>query len=513
MKIFSVEQIRLADKYTIERQNISSGELMERAGKAVFKWMHRQLNGSDVKIHLFCGIGNNGGDGLVVARYLLEQGYAISVYVVNFSDNRSKDFLLNFDRIKNLKYWPQLLTEDDDLPFIESNDIVVDAIFGIGLNRPPITWVSKLIHHINKNRAFVLSIDIPSGLYMDKGITTEDAVVKADYTLTFQLPKLPFLLPETGRYTQYWEVLDIGQDTQFLYEEPSNLEYVDKWAVLNKYKPRDRFSHKGTYGHSLIIGGSYGKIGAALMCSEAALHAGSGLVTAFVPKCGYQTIQTAFPEAMVVTDVNDNFITDINFSIDPSVIGIGPGLGKHPKTIKAFTSFLKRNKAPLVIDADGINILSENKELIQFIKGKAVLTPHPKELERLIGVWKDDYDKLEKTKQFSTENDVVILIKGAYTVTVYHEKMSFNSTGNPGMATGGSGDVLTGIICGLLAQGYTLFDATVLGVYIHGKAGDLAVLRAGVEALTATDLIDFTGDAFLDLIKKDPVDYMEGNAE
>ncbi|WP_335966935.1 NAD(P)H-hydrate dehydratase [Galbibacter sp. PAP.153] len=513
MKIFSVEQIRLADKYTIERQNISSGELMERAGKAVFKWMHRQLNGSDVKIHLFCGVGNNGGDGLVVARYLLEQGYAISVYVVNFSDNRSKDFLLNFDRIKNIKYWPQLLTEDDDLPFIESNDIVVDAIFGIGLNRPPITWVSKLIHHINKNRAFVLSIDIPSGLYMDKGITTEDAVVKADYTLTFQLPKLPFLLPETGRHTQYWEVLDIGQDTQFLYEEPSNLEYVDKWVVLNKYKPRSRFSHKGTYGHSLIIGGSYGKIGASLMCSEAALHAGSGLVTAFVPKCGYQTIQTAFPEAMVVTDVNDNFITDINFSIDPSVIGIGPGLGKHPKTIKAFASFLKRNKAPLVIDADGINILSENKELIQFIKGKAVLTPHPKELERLIGAWKDDYDKLEKTKQFSTENDVVILIKGAYTVTVYHEKMSFNSTGNPGMATGGSGDVLTGIICGLLAQGYTLFDATVLGVYIHGKAGDLAVLRAGVEALTATDLIDFTGDAFLDLIKKGPVDYMEGNAE
>ena len=509
MKIFSTEQIRVADKLTIERQNITSDALMERAGKAIYNWMNRQLANSGVKIHIFCGVGNNGGDGLVVGRLLLEQGYDVNVYVVNFSDNRSQDFLLNFDRIKNLKYWPQLLTKNDDLPSIGINDVVVDAIFGIGLNRPAENWVAALITHINKSKAFVLSVDIPSGLYMDKAVGKNDAIIKSNYTLTFQLPKLVFLLPETGIYTEYWEVLDIGQDAEYLFKEPANENYVSKFDVLQVYKPRGRFSHKGNYGHTLIIGGSYGKIGAVLMSSEASMHAGSGLVTVFIPKCGYQTVQTAFPEAMVVTDKNEAYVSDIKFDINPSVIAIGPGMGKHAETVDAFYQFLLQNEKPLVVDADALNIISENKKLLPYIKGRAVLTPHPKELERLIGSWKDDFDKLEKTKLFSKENDVVLLIKGAYTATVYHDKVFFNSTGNPGMATGGSGDVLTGIIAGLIAQGYSLFNAAFVGVYIHGRAGDLAVLRSGVEALTATDIIDFTGDAFLDLLKKNKKDYQE----
>ncbi|MCX2680874.1 NAD(P)H-hydrate dehydratase [Galbibacter sp. EGI 63066] len=513
MKIFSVDQIRLADKFTIERQNITSDMLMERAGEQVFRWLHSQLNGNPVKIHVFCGIGNNGGDGLVVARYLMEQGYNIEVYVVNFSDNRSKDFLLNFDRIKNLKYWPKLLTEGDDFPQINPDEIVVDAIFGIGLNRPPVDWVSNLIGHINKAGTFVLSVDIPSGLYMDKSVEKSDAVIRANYTLTFQLPKLIFLLPETGIYTYEWLLVDIGQDQQFLIEEEADAFYIDVNNARSLYKPRQRFSHKGTYGHALVVGGSYGKTGAALMCTEAALSAGAGLVTAYVPKCGYQSIQTAFPEAMVITDDKETHISAVDFDIKPTAVAIGVGMGKHKETVKAFADFLSENKLPLVIDADGINILAEHKELLKHLKGKAVLTPHPKELERFIGSWKNDFEKLEKAKQFSTENDVVLMIKGAYTKTIYHKKVYVNSTGNPGMATGGSGDVLTGIISGLIAQQYSLLNAAIFGAYIHGLAGDLASQRSGLEALTATDIIDFMGDAFLALFKNDTADRQQKSEE
>ncbi|MEL4309067.1 NAD(P)H-hydrate dehydratase [Joostella sp. CR20] len=509
MKIFSSEQIRLVDKLTIEKQNISSADLMERAGTAVFNWMQNQLTTAQVKIHIFCGVGNNGGDGLVVGRQLLESGYNVSVYVVNFSEHRSKDFLLNYDRIKGIKHWPTLITEDDDLPEIAPNDIVVDAIFGIGLNKPAAGWVTNLIKHINNSNAFILSIDIPSGLYMDKSLSANETAINASYTLTFQFPKLPFFLPETGVYTAYWEVLDIGLDPEFIYAENTNMQYITKYDILRMYKPRNRFSHKGNFGHALMIGGSHGKIGAVLMASEATLHAGAGLVTAFVPQCGYQTIQTAFPEAMVITDANETHISNISFEINPTVIGVGVGIGLHAETKNALANFLATNTKPLVLDADAINIIAENKELLQYVKGNAIFTPHPKELERLVGSWKDDFEKLEKAKQFSKTHDVVVLIKGAYTVTVYHEQLFFNSTGNAGMATAGSGDVLTGIITGLVAQGYNLLQAALMGVYLHGSAGDLAVQRSGVEALTATDIIDFTGDAFLSLISKNTNNYQE----
>ena len=504
MKIFSLDQLRLADKYTMERQNVSSEQLMERAGKVAFEWIQRQLGDSKVRIHVFCGVGNNGGDGLVIARYLLHYGYTVSVYVVNFSDHRSEDFLTNFDRIKENKVWPQLIAENDELPEIMANEIIVDAIFGIGLNRPPSNWVTKLIHHINTSKAFVLAIDIPSGLFVEKP-TVGDAVIQAHYTLSFQFPKLAFTLPDTGNYSRYWQVLNIGLDPQYIEQEKPLAIFVDKFQALQRYRPRDKFSHKGTFGHTLIVGGSYGKIGAVLMCSEASLHAGAGLVSVFTPQCGYQIIQSSFPEAMVITDSHHNHIQHIHYEMDPTVIGIGPGMGTHNRTVEAFSNFIKQNKKPLVIDADALNILAQQQELLVHLKGKAILTPHPKELERLIGSWSDDFEKLQKMKDFSKEHKVVLLVKGAHTITIFEDQMYINSTGNPGMATGGSGDVLTGLICGLIAQEYSLIDATVLGVYIHGKAGDLAAMRSGVEALTATDIIDFTGDAFLDLIQvKEP---------
>ena len=259
---------------------------------------------------------------------------------------------------------------------------------------------------------------------------------------------------------------------------------------------------KGKWGTVLLLAAVIGKIGAITLSSRAALSAGSGLVTAYVPKCGYVPLQTSFPEAMVITDNNEKHIAKIDFRITPSVIGIGMALGTKPKTVNAFSAFLKTNKTPLVIDADAINILSKNKALLKLLPPEqVVLTPHPKELERLIGTWKNDFDKLEKVKVFSKKYSVVVVIKGANTITVFQDKLYVNTTGNPGLATAGSGDVLTGIITGLVAQGYDVLKATIFGVYLHGKAADLAVEIYGYQSLIASHVIEYLGEAYIDLFK------------
>ncbi len=500
MKIFSKDQIYKGDKLTVERQSITSTDLMERAGTQIFNWIHLRMQGAQVPIHVFCGIGNNGGDGLVLARHLILAGYHVNTYVVNYSDKRSKDFLINYDRIKHVtKQWPELLTSESDFPIINNEDIIVDGIFGIGLNKPIAHWVKKLFKHLKASQAFTLSIDIPSGLHTDSVPTNPDAVVWANCTLSFVSPKLAFFLPETAKYTQQWEALDIGFDPEFVHSTQTEAELIGKQDVLFSYMPRDKFSHKGHFGHSLIIGGSYGKIGAVTLAARAALSVGAGLVTAFTPKCGYIPLQTALPEAMVVTDTNENTISNITFKIKPTVIGIGVGLGTNTNTITAFKKFLTENKSQLVIDADAINILSKNKELLNKLPKNTVLTPHPKELERLIGSWTDDFDKLDKAKTFVNKHQCILVIKGAHTITVAQDRYYINTTGNPGLATAGSGDVLTGIITGLISQGYDALVAAVFGVYLHGKSADIAVENMGYESLMASHVIDYLGQAFIDL--------------
>ncbi len=500
MKLFNAEQIYAADKFTIEKQEITSDELMERSAVQIFNWLHKRMQGAPVKIHLFCGIGNNGGDGIALARHLQEHGYNIAVYVINYSKTRSKDFLLNLERLKDRKIWPEFLDSDCVLPEIGRDDIIVDAIFGIGLNRPPDAWVVNVIDHLHKSEAFVLSVDIPSGQYTNKLPSDKKAVINANFVLSFQAPKLTFFLPETGIHIDQWGVLDIGLDQEFLEKTETDYELIGKNEVLPFYISREKFSHKGTYGHSLIIGGSYGKIGAVILASRACLAIGSGLVTAYTPQCGYIPMQTAFPEAMVLTNGEEQ-IERIDFEIDPSVVGIGIGLGTDEETVKAFSGFLKKNKIPLVIDADALNILSVNKTLLKKLPKQSILTPHPKELERLIGKWKDDFDKLKKTKKFSKKYDCIVVIKGAHTITVYEDKGYINTTGNPGMATAGSGDVLTGIITGLIAQTYESLKAAIFGVYLHGRAADMAIEKTGYQALTASKIIDGIGEAYIDLFK------------
>ncbi len=503
MKIFSSEQLYQADATTVEKQNITSEELMERASTQIFNWLHERLQGAPVQIHIFCGIGDNGGDGLVVGRMLIEHGYNTIVYVVNCSDKRSKNFLINYDRIKNVtKKWPLLMKSEDDFPEINSDDIIVDGIFGIGLNRCPDGWVKKLIQYLNESKAFKLSIDIPSGLYANSALEYFNAVLKANHTLTFQAPKLSFFLPETSQFVSSFDILDIGLDKEYLNKTEPLAQLISKAEAQRFYQPRDNFGHKGTYGHALIVAGSYGKIGAAVLSATAAFRIGAGMVTAFIPKCGYTILQTAIPEAMVITDKEEEFISDISFDFEPSAIGIGMGIGKNKATVAALKKLFKESKVPFVIDADALNNISENKELLKLLPKNSILTPHPGELKRLIGDWKNDYEKLEKVKKFSKKHEVVVIIKGTYSITIYGDKMYINTSGNPGMATAGSGDALSGIITGLLAQGYDQLMASVFGVYLHGSAGDMASGQMGYEALMAGDIIDNIAEAYLDFFAK-----------
>jgi len=497
MKILSPSQIYKADQATIKNESITSIYLMERVGKLCTDWIVKNFK-SETKptYYIFCGIGNNGGDGLVIARLLLKQGFNIKVFIVNFSEKRTDDFLENLERLKNLDYWPIVINESDTFPKIEKNAIIIDAIFGLGLKRSPSGFTKKLIKHINKSNQFILSIDFPSGLFAQEPVKDKDAVIKANHTLTFQCPKLAFLLPDNQEYTLSWEVLNIGLDNTFINKLPKELSLTFKEQIIDFYKERTTFSHKGNFGHTLLMGGSFGKIGAMVLALKAANKIGSGLVTGLIPNCGYQITQTCIPEAMCLTSGKDVLIGFDN-KIKANAIGIGMGMGQHITTQKAFLNFLKENKTPLVLDADALNCLARYPEAYKHLPKNTILTPHKKELERLIGTWDNDYDKLEKLKSFSRTNDLIVVSKGAYTVIASKDKMYFNSTGNQALATGGSGDVLSGIITGLLAQHYQPLQAAIFGVFIHGLTANIAINEGFTyETFTASDIIKFLPNAF-----------------
>jgi len=502
MKILSAAQQYEADKITIAKGAITSADLMEHAATICFQWIHNRLQGNSIPIHVFCGTGNNGGDGLVIGRHLKQHGYNVHVYVINCSNKRTQDFLTNYDRLKEIGVWPEMVTCKSELPELNENVMIVDAIFGLGLSRPPKDVLKEVIQHINATNAYVLSIDVPSGLYAEESVADKEAVIKAYHTLTFQSPKLSFLMPENQEFVNSWEVIDIGLDAEYLYKVEANHHIIGKENVLSLYKYRTKFSHKGDFGHSLIIGGSYGKMGAAVLATKAALKVGSGLVTAYIPKCGYEVLQTAIPEAMVEVDLL-NEVAHFKSKVKASATGIGIGLGTSTKTAKGFAQFLEKNKTPLVIDADGINLLAKNKKLLKLIPENSVLTPHPKEFERLVGACKDDYDRLKKLNTLATKYKLTIVLKGAYTAISHEGICYFNATGNPGLSTGGSGDVLTGMITGFMAQGYDAFEASVLAVYLHGTTADIAMTHEVYETFTATNILDYLPAAFKELFKKD----------
>ena len=515
MKIFSSKQLYNADEITCERQGISSVDLMERAATQIFNWLHQRMQGAQVPIHIFCGIGNNGGDGLALGRLLIESGYNVNIYVANFTDKRSKCFLINYDRVKSVtKKWPVLMKSEEDFPEIHPDDIIVDCLFGIGLNRAPEGWVKALIQYLNAQKAFRLSVDVPSGISANEPLLVADAVVKANHTLTFQAPKLSFFLPETGVFVPYFEVLDIGLDPEHLYNEKPLAQLIYKPQAQQFYKQREKFAHKGVYGHTLVVGGSKGKMGAVSLTSKAALRLGAGLVTAFVPKCGNDILQISVPEVMTMTDSSEFHISKVILDFMPTTIVAGMGMGQHTESCKALKDlFSEKQGTSFVIDADAINCLANDETLLKVLPKQSILTPHEGELKRLLGEWKNDFDKLEKTKDFSKKFEVVIVLKGAHTIVVNGDNLYINTTGNPGMATAGSGDVLSGMIAGLLSQGYDPLLAAVFGVYLHGSAGNLVSQEKGFEALIASDIIEHIGSALLMLFQKDEMPQGEPEEE
>lgn len=534
MKILSANQMRQADQETIKNEPISSLDLMERASKKAFYWMQNYFgqNLINTEFHIFSGIGNNGGDGLVLARLLSNFAFQINVYVVAFSDKRSDDFEANFERIKeisNIKI-VEIKTEEDlkKLPISKNNqnEWIIDAIFGYGLNRVPEGIAGKTIEFINQNsNKNVISIDIPSGLFADQNQSKEqhfdkNLTIKATHTLTFQSPKLSFFFDEYSDFIGNFEVLDIGLDKNFI----QKIDVQNYWLTTQKikqiYKPRTRTGHKGTFGHALLIVGSYGKIGAAQLSAKAALRTGIGLLSIRTPKCGVIPLQSSVPEAMILVDdfdqtnkkskkENKTFLSTFSDELvekmqNYKTIGIGSGIGTEEETQKLVLQILKTIDYPIVIDADALNILAKNRnyendkeDWLNFVPKNSILTPHPKEFERLFGKTSSVEKRHELLRDLAKKHELCILLKGSFSALalpngdIYH-----SSFGDIGMATGGSGDVLTGILTSLLAQGYNSEESLLLGVFLHGKAGELAAKNKSSEAMLPSDLIEELGNVF-----------------
>jgi hydroxyethylthiazole kinase-like uncharacterized protein yjeF len=495
MKIFRCEQVKKIDEYTMLNEPVASIDLMERAAGQLFKWYIGNFERSR-RIKIFAGPGNNGGDSFALARMLAHDRFETEVYFVQFTENKSEDWEINRKRLERETGVPFIaIKESDEFPLINEDDVIIDAIFGSGISRPTEGLASEIIKLINNSPATVVSIDIPSGLFgEDNSLVNRDNIIQADYTLSFQFPKLAFMFPENGKYAGEWTVLPIGLDYSSM-NSPYTL--LEKRLIKPLLKQRNKFDHKGNFGHGLLIGGSYGKMGAVVLGAKAALHTGAGLITCHIPSSGNNIIQTAVSEAMIVHDASDLYISGIGNTDDYDAAGIGPGIGTEEVTQKALHKFLNNIRKPLVIDADALNILSQNKEWYDLLPAGTILTPHPKEFERMAGKTANSYERLIKQIEFSNKYNCIVVLKGAHTsICAPDGSVWFNSTGNPGMATAGSGDVLTGMILSLLAQGYDPADAAIAGVYLHGLAGDIAARRSGYESLIASDIIAEIGTAF-----------------
>jgi NAD(P)H-hydrate epimerase len=504
MKIFSAQQIREADAYTIQHTPISSIGLMERAAGACTTWICKHYTAAD-PIYIYCGMGNNGGDGLALTRLLRNRGYDAHAFVLHHSEKASADHMANREALhQQYPYAVHDIPETTSITTPPAGVILIDAILGTGLSRPVTGWIAGIITQLQSlyDQHTVIAIDLPSGLRPDSS-SVDAPVVKAHHTLSFEFYKLGFLLPENAAVVGDVHILPIGLHPDYIKNTPASFQLTDEALIKSIYKPRSPFAHKGTYGHALLIAGSEGKMGAAIMSAKACLRAGVGLLSCHVPKCGYTIIQLAVPPAMCFVD--EQYDHSSGFYNQPEmskykVIGIGPGLGTAAGTAWAMERLFENYHQPMVLDADALNIIGSTPGLIDKVPKGSLLTPHPKEFERLFGKTANNREQLQVLSQQAIGKGLCILLKGRYTAMAFPDgSVYFNTTGNPGMATGGSGDVLTGILTSLLSQGYTSKEAMLLGVYIHGLAGDFAAAELSQEALTAEDLIDYLGKTFLHL--------------
>lgn len=511
MKILNTAQIRAWDAYTIENEPVTSVELMNRAAKAFVEWFVSVFRDPHRPVTIFAGTGNNGGDGVAAARLLHWQMYDVKLVVFDYNDKHSADFIAQISALPG-DLQPRFLNSPDELNSLDipENAVLVDALFGSGLSRPlggiwaqTIDFIHALPH------TSVVAIDLPSGLFADRH-TPGHTVVHATHTFTFETPKPAFFFPENSEALGRWAYGSIGLHPDFYAATETPFYYLTREDATALLRPRGKFSHKGTFGHALLVAGSYGKMGAAVLAARGCLRAGAGLLTVHAPACGNIVLQTAVPEAMFSADRRAKFWSEAPDLDAFSAVGVGCGIGQNAATVAALEQLLSAayhahasrewSSWGLVLDADALNLLAQNPGWWKLIPPETILTPHPKEFERLFGQTADDFERNELQRSKAQEHGVFIVLKGAHTAIACPDGSCwFNSSGNPGMATGGSGDVLTGILTGLLAQGYAPGDAALLGVYLHGLAGDLAAAEMGQPGLSAGDLSTFLGKAWLQL--------------
>jgi NAD(P)H-hydrate epimerase len=500
MKIPTVEQIRFCDSYTIENEPILSIDLMERAAETCVSKL-KEMFSPYVSIAVFCGMGNNGGDGLAITRLLLDSKYLCNACFVQHGENYSTDCKENLERLQ--KKYPDnihIIKNIEDIPILSDYNVIVDALFGSGLSKIiDSELLTQIIGKINASSAFVFAVDMPSGLFADNHTPIKSTVIEADFTLSFQFPKHSFLFSENYNYVGEWTIADIGLHLDSIRQIQSNNNLITNDLVQKLIRKRGKFAHKGNFGHGLLIAGSKGMMGAAVLAAKSCLRSGIGLLTVHIPALGYNIMQTAVNEAMCICDAEENYFSGVEFkSLSKyNTIAIGSGLGKSKASADGLKKLIADFGGSIVFDADAINLLSENKTWLEFIPQNCIFTPHLKEFERLTHPAENSFERLKIQKEFSVRHHCTVVLKGTHTcISSPQGDVYFNTTGNPGMATAGSGDVLTGIILSFLAQGYTANQAAVLGVYLHGKSADIALKQQSMESLIASDIIENLGKAF-----------------
>lgn len=496
MNIIPSHALKAWDQATMKSQGISSLDLMERAANLLTKHLMKYLNLTfSEKIAVLCGIGNNGGDGLVMAKYLTHLDIEIEVYIFHFSNKYSDDFIINLENCKTLNLKIHDVYQENGIPDLEKYDVIIDAIFGYGLSKEMPSWIIRAFNIWNENSLNIIAIDVPSGLFLAE--ETEVALIPK-HILTIQQPKISFFLPKNYEFVPSFEVVDIGLDETFFEQSDSEDYLISAEMIQRIYKPKSLFSHKGTNGHLLIVGGSIGKIGAVHLAAKAGFKSGCGLVSAWVPKCGVLPLQTNFPELMVIQNKGKNYFETEDLPLKTDAIVFGMGWADQAITEDALYHVLHQINQPAVFDADALNILAFNKEWLHLLPDESILTPHPKELERLIGVYDNDFERLEAVKKFSKKYDVVIVMKNARTQIVYLDFTFHYPEANPKLSKAGSGDVLAGIIGSFFAQGYESLNAAILGVYLHAQSAKMQK-EISVESFIASDIFNGLNKVFLNI--------------
>ncbi len=500
MKIFSPNEVIEIFRHTTEEDGVSMIDIVDRVGKGVAAEV-KKLSNPDTLIVVFAGWGPNGAYALAAARKLIEEGIEPMIFLFNIGNRitadcaNQKKFLLK--QHPDAKFYE--ITQNFDIPTLNNNCLVIDGLFGIELDRPLPKSFGLLMRSINESGATIVSIELPSGLFSvwNTNNSSSRDIIHATVTLAVEFPPLAYFMEENIPLIGEWKILDVGLSREAIKKSPHTYYLLTHRDIKHILRNREKGPGKNAYGSALLCAGSYGMMGAAVLAAKGCLRAGAGKVFCYAPQCGNTVLQTAVPCAMFVPDAGEKTITRIVPDREYQAIAIGPGIGVSNSTINAVEAFLKLSAAkrhPLVIDADALNCIAERPIMMNYVPALSVLTPHSGEFDRIFGAQPSAEARLRKALEIAAYHNIILVLKGHYTAVVRPDgKVHINSSGTPALATPGSGDVLTGVITSLIAQGYTPETAAIIGVYVHGMAGQIAEEKHGEYGVIASDIAENIG--------------------